>query len=86
MPAHAGRIVQWVADDERQVPEFGVPEAVVVHAPLYGFQAGHGIGVREVLEEETGGGEEGEACSSGGGGDTGEELKPWGSKLAEWFP
>lgn len=71
MPAHAGGVVNGVSDNECEVLDFGIPEAIVVHRPLDLLETFNGPRSREIFKEKAGGGKEGVSgplgcCCNGG--------------------
>jgi hypothetical protein len=68
--------MDWVPDNERQVFQLRIPEAIVVHAPSCGLKALSGIWSGKILEEETGRGEKGVSCPFRRCSDGGKVLKP----------
>lgn len=76
MPAHTWRVVDRVSDNERDILDFGVPEAIVVHCPFDLLEAVDGPGSGEILEEKARGGEEGVPGAFGCCCNGGEILKP----------
>lgn len=76
MPAHAWRVMDGVTDNERDILDFGVPEAIVVHRPFDLLETFDGPGSGEILEEKAGGRKEGVSGAFGCCRYGGEILEP----------
>lgn len=76
MPAHAGGVVNRVPDNEWDILDFGIPEAIVVHRPFDLLETVNGPRSREIFEEKARGGKEGVSGPLGCCCNGGEILEP----------
>lgn len=73
--------MNWVSDNEWDVLDFGIPEAIVVHRPLDLLETFNGPRSREIFEKKAGSCKEGVSGPLGGCCNGGEILKPVGYTL-----
>lgn len=76
MPTHARGVVNGVSDNEWDVFDFGIPEAIVIHSPLDLFETFNRPRSREIFEEKAGSGKEGVSGPLGCCCNRGEVLEP----------